>query len=154
MPTYSYLCKNCKHEQDVFHSMNEKPEINCPDCNGLMTKAPCMFSIGHGESRLQRLQKDKVKRHSEMKEELYRDYGVEKIEPVQQRSFDDIYRDVKSSGGLVKEKFAATSEMNAKKTKEKQREWKRKAATRVEKRTQEMLERKKAQAASDRAVRL
>ncbi len=32
MPTYTYRCKKCQHEMDVFHSINAEPEIRCEAC--------------------------------------------------------------------------------------------------------------------------
>lgn len=38
MPTYTYECKKCSHEQDVFHGMNAKPRVKCDECNGACKK--------------------------------------------------------------------------------------------------------------------
>ncbi len=43
MPTYSYYCKKCESEQEVFHGMNEDPKVKCPVC-----KAKCKRLIGSG----------------------------------------------------------------------------------------------------------
>ncbi|MDR0449786.1 MAG: zinc ribbon domain-containing protein [Treponema sp.] len=32
MPTYSYECKSCGHNFDVFQSMSEEPVKICPEC--------------------------------------------------------------------------------------------------------------------------
>ena len=32
MPTYSYECKSCKHNFDVFQSMKDEPLKTCPKC--------------------------------------------------------------------------------------------------------------------------
>ena len=32
MPTYTYKCKKCTHEMDVFHSISAEPEICCESC--------------------------------------------------------------------------------------------------------------------------
>lgn len=32
MPTYDYICKNCKHELEIFQSMTEAPKKKCPEC--------------------------------------------------------------------------------------------------------------------------
>ena len=34
MPTYSYECKKCGVEQDVFHPMNTSPRVKCQVCGG------------------------------------------------------------------------------------------------------------------------
>ena len=43
MPTYSYECKQCGHELDKFHGMNDSPRVKCPKC-----KAACRKLIGSG----------------------------------------------------------------------------------------------------------
>jgi putative FmdB family regulatory protein len=32
MPTYDYKCEECGHVFEVFHGMNEDPDIECPRC--------------------------------------------------------------------------------------------------------------------------
>lgn len=32
MPTYEYRCEACEHVFEVFHGINENPEIVCPVC--------------------------------------------------------------------------------------------------------------------------
>ena len=29
---YDYACKKCKKQFEVSHGMNEKPQVNCPEC--------------------------------------------------------------------------------------------------------------------------
>ncbi len=43
MPTYTYECRKCEHEQDVFHGINAKPRVKCPECGGA-----CRRLIGMG----------------------------------------------------------------------------------------------------------
>lgn len=38
MPTYTYKCTKCENEQDEFHSMTEKPIINCSICAAVCEK--------------------------------------------------------------------------------------------------------------------
>ena len=33
MPTYGYQCTQCKHEFQVFQSMNDDPVSTCPECS-------------------------------------------------------------------------------------------------------------------------
>ena len=33
MPTYTYGCKSCGHEFDVFHSISATPKIACESCD-------------------------------------------------------------------------------------------------------------------------
>lgn len=32
MPTYTYECKKCGHQQDVFHSITATPKVKCEAC--------------------------------------------------------------------------------------------------------------------------
>ncbi len=32
MPTYEYVCRNCKNELEIFQSMTESPKRKCPKC--------------------------------------------------------------------------------------------------------------------------
>lgn len=36
---YEYICDDCNFIDSYFHSMNETPEIICPNCNNKMRKA-------------------------------------------------------------------------------------------------------------------
>lgn len=43
MPTYTYECKKCGHEMDLFHSMTAAPRVKCEECGGA-----CRRLIGTG----------------------------------------------------------------------------------------------------------
>jgi len=45
MPTYEYECTVCGRITDVFHGMNAKPRVKCPEC-GSRTKKK--FGAGAG----------------------------------------------------------------------------------------------------------
>ena len=34
MPTYGYVCDECGHEFEVFHSITAEPQLECPNCDG------------------------------------------------------------------------------------------------------------------------
>ncbi len=34
MPTYTYECKKCGHEMDLFHPISAKPRVKCDECGG------------------------------------------------------------------------------------------------------------------------
>ena len=38
MPTYDYLCENCKHEWDVDQKMSDPKITECPQCHELKAK--------------------------------------------------------------------------------------------------------------------
>lgn len=46
MPTYTYACKKCEHEMDVFHSMNDAPKVKCEACGS--TRTSKQLGIGAG----------------------------------------------------------------------------------------------------------
>lgn len=35
MPTYTYGCKSCGHEFDVFHAISAKPKVKCESCDSV-----------------------------------------------------------------------------------------------------------------------
>ena len=39
MPRYTYRCRECDHEFEVFHGMSEKLE-NCEECSGILFRIP------------------------------------------------------------------------------------------------------------------
>jgi len=45
VPTYTYQCTKCGHEQDVFHSMTATVKVKCAKCKGRCEK---MIGIGAG----------------------------------------------------------------------------------------------------------
>ena len=81
------------------------------------------------------------------------EYGVEGFEPITAQSTQDVYNDVKASGSFVKERMQAQAEETAAKKKVKSREWMKKAMKRAPQRSQEKIERKKAQEFKDRAIK-
>ncbi len=38
MPMYDYKCEECDYRFEVFHKVNEMPEIVCPKCGGKTRK--------------------------------------------------------------------------------------------------------------------
>lgn len=43
MPTYTYECKSCGLERDVFHGISAKPRVKCEDCG-----SACRRLLGSG----------------------------------------------------------------------------------------------------------
>ncbi len=43
MPTYTYKCKKCGADHDVFHAMSAAPKVACPECGGA-----CVKQLGTG----------------------------------------------------------------------------------------------------------
>jgi len=46
MPTYTYKCKKCSHEMDVFHAMSASPKVKCDACNS--TRMERLLGSGAG----------------------------------------------------------------------------------------------------------
>ena len=46
MPTYEYVCNNCKHEFERFQSMKDRPIRKCPECGKL--KVQRLIGAGAG----------------------------------------------------------------------------------------------------------
>lgn len=46
MPTYDYQCGACKHEWELFQSMNDSPVKSCPKCK--KRKAKRLLGMGAG----------------------------------------------------------------------------------------------------------
>jgi putative FmdB family regulatory protein len=46
MPTYTYLCKKCSHEMDVFHAISATPKVECEMCGSKRTEK--MLGTGAG----------------------------------------------------------------------------------------------------------
>lgn len=38
MPTYSYLCKDCRHAFDIVQSFSDDSLTTCPECTGTLRK--------------------------------------------------------------------------------------------------------------------
>lgn len=90
-----------------------------------------------------------------MRADLLHNYGVEKVTPVLKGgTVADVYRDVKHQGSLVRDQMQQKREENATKTRNRQREWARKANKRVEAKTLKAQEKKAETAAAERAIRL
>ncbi len=49
MPTYSYRCTECGHKFDLFHSMSDTSEKECPQC-GCEAERQIGGGIGVGRS--------------------------------------------------------------------------------------------------------
>ncbi len=45
MPTYDYLCNDCNHQFESFHSITAEPLDTCPECEGQVKR---LISAGNG----------------------------------------------------------------------------------------------------------
>lgn len=154
MPCYDYKCPECEAVGEAVHGMNEKPTYICQDCNVEMRRIYNTFGLNHGKRLVHDKIQEKLKKESDMKEEMKEDYGVESFQPVAASSMKEVYDDVKAQGSFVKERMQAEAEKTTAAKKAKAREWKKAAMKRAPQRSREKIERKKAEAASQRAIRI
>lgn len=142
MPFYSFECERCGHKFEVSHSMNETPEIKCPDCNSknvCRDYSTCAIIVKSNHS--EKFVRDHVKRQDEIKTELREDFGVHSFSPIRKCGLEDVYRDVKKSGTMIKDQMQETAELNASRVRKKQKEWRKEALKRTPARAKEKIER-------------
>lgn len=157
MPCYDYRCKDCGETFEVRHSMMEKPTVACPKCSSTSThKVPQAVGLVTRSSRSIFMDRavDQAKRNAEMGEEMRRDMGIEKIAPLRGSTMKQIYDDAKAQKSEIKESMAAQAEQRAKETAAKRKEWTKAALKRAPRRRLEMAERKAADAAAKRTIRI
>lgn len=155
MPSYDYSCQKCGLIFEVTHSMSEKPKIICPECKSENVKKEFHtvgFITRSGNNNAMNRAVDQVKRNSEMKEEMRRDMGIEKVHPLGRSSMKQIYDDAKAQKSFIKESMAQQAEQRAKETAAKQKEWKREALKRTPERARIRADMKEKEAAAKRAV--
>lgn len=153
-PYYDYLCESCENSFEAFHSFKERPVLPCPKCGSKKThKTPSLCGIVMGHSKRKAAMVDTLMKESDMREELAKTYGVEKVAPLKGQTFADVYRDVKSRGEFVREEMSKTMEENAKKQKKKQKEWNKAAGKRQNRMRLEMQKQRAKEAFKKRAIR-
>ena len=157
MPAYDYRCKDCELTFEIRHSFKETPIIICPKCQSRSTnKVPALVGLVVHSGRSNRMDQahDQVKRNLDMKEEMRRDMGIEKITPLRGSNMKQIYDDAKAQSAFIKESMAAQKEQRAKETRAKSKEWTRKALMRTPQRAKIKADYKAAEQAKKRAIRI
>jgi hypothetical protein len=134
--------------------MTESPTYLCPQCEVEMKRVYNTFGLTHGKRLIHDKVQDKLKHESDMKQEMKEEYGVEGFQPIAASSMKEVYDDVRSQGSFVKERMQAETERTEAKRKKKSREWMTQAMRRAPERSREKVERKKAEAAKKRAIRV
>lgn len=55
MPTYEYKCEHCGYSFEIRHSMNEEPEVKCPQCETrarkIITGGSCFILKGTSSTK-------------------------------------------------------------------------------------------------------
>lgn len=143
MPLYEYECSNCGNVITDLHGINDVPELKCDYCSCekfTRLMSTCNFKMGRTEAQRRWLKKAKVQK--DMKADLKENYGVEKIKPIANKSFEQIYDNVKQAGSSVKESMQQSREENQRRTKAKQKEWMKGALKRTPKRAKIMQQKR------------
>lgn len=153
MPRYDYKCKQCGHEVEKAHSFKVTPEFLCPECEGsVMVKIFKTLNFRVKNTLLVQRLKEQHKKEQHMKQELRENHLLENVTPVASGTVEQVYKEVKSSGGAVRETMQRTIEENEAKTRKKQKNWQIGANKRVKERTLEKRERDAAEAAKKRSI--
>jgi putative FmdB family regulatory protein len=157
MPSYDFNCKKCDLTFEVQHSMTEKPTVTCPRCKSKHTAKvfPVVNMVTMSSHHVDMGRAvDQVKRNIDMKEELRRDLGIEKIHPLSRSTMKDVYQDAMAQKSYIKESMAQQAEERQKETKAKQKEWTIKALQRTPARAAARTDQKSKEASQKRAIRL
>ena len=152
MPNYDYRCQKCGNIDEVFHGIDEVPRQKCSVCVGKMAKMISRVNVSFKNTLTARALKDQHVRETDMRQDLRENHMVEKVAATAGRPLEAVYNEIKGQGDFVRDRMQSETEINARKTRNKQREWARKANRRVEKRTIEKQERKKAEEAEKRKI--
>jgi putative FmdB family regulatory protein len=79
MPTYRYVCKNCKHELEELQSINDPPLVRCPRCGtdnlarvlgggaGVIFKGSGFYLTDYGKSGTKKAASPEGKKEGETK---------------------------------------------------------------------------------------
>ena len=133
MPTYDYRCTECELVAEARHGINDRPQLQCPDCGTPKMKkmvSACGFSVKN--THLKGHLKDNCKANTEMRQDLLENHGIENVTPVGAKDLSQVYKEVKAAGDSVKDQMQAEKAKGAEKSRNKMREWKRKAQPRAD----------------------
>ena len=153
MPRYDYKCRECGYETEHQHSFKETPEFQCPNCeNSILVKFFTNLNFSVPNTRLKRAMNEKRVRELEIRQDLQENHMIEGVQPIGARSIEQVHKEVKASGSMVKEHMQRTIEENENKTRKKQKEWKIGANRRVEQRTIEARKKRAEEEAAKRKI--
>lgn len=155
MPFYEYGCDQCGCVIEVSHGMSEKPTVKCEGCGAKMKKLISAPFIISRQTQVMRRRHDEAKRRVDMRQDLAENYGVTKVQPLpnsEGKGEAEIYQDIKQAGAFVKDRMQQQREQNLAKTEAKQREWRKAAVKRTEKRAKVRKEMKAKEEADKRRI--
>ena len=153
MPFYDYSCRSCSAVFETMHGMNEKPEVVCPECGSKKTSkeiSSCGIIV-RKTTAINRV-KDHIKKEHFQRKDLLENYGVEKINPLQGASFDNVYGEIKKQGSLVREQMHMQKEIDTAKNRAKRKDWLVKANKRAPEKSRIMKENQAKEAAAKRRI--
>ena len=153
-PFYDYCCKGCDTVFEVRHAISDKPIVVCPQCQSKDTRkviSACAIIVKNSTNRRV---KDHMSRSSDIMNDLKENYGIEKVAPLGGSTIEEVYKDVKATGGMVRDDMQRQKEETARVTTAKQREWTKAALKRAPKRQREMAQRKAAEESARRRINL
>ena len=154
MPRYDYKCPQCEFVDEVFHSMSESPKYECPDCQVTMKRLYTGINLNHGKCGAQKRIENRLRSEADMKQDMLENHGVENIVPLQKATVTDVYKEVKAGGDSTRDVMQAQTEISHAKRDAKTKEWKKGAMRRSPQRSRELVQRRAAEAAQKRAIRL
>ena len=109
------------------------------------------FSFSTKNTKIKTALKDGYIRNCEMRQDLRENHMVEEVSPIG-GSFRQVYKDIKESGSMVRDRMIEQKQKNEEKTAKKIKEWQIGANKRVERRTIEARKMREKEAASDRKI--
>lgn len=156
MPFYDYSCRQCDFEFELMHGFQEKPKPACPKCgspNTFKMVSACGIIVHHS-TRAKRVVMDVVRKESEQREALRRDYGIHNVTPTAGATVDQVYREIKKQGSFTKERMAAKKEHDDAALRAKQKAWKIAALKRTPERAKIRAEKKAQAEHQKRAIKI
>lgn len=155
MPEYVYGCDVCDKSFEIFHSMSEKPTVKCPTCgSSKVYRDYSTCGIVIKSTHNERFVHDFMKRRESLKTELREEYGVHSAVPLQNVGIEDIYKEVKKTGSMIKDQMQASKAQSDEKLRKKHKAWRQEALKRTPQRAKEKKERRAREAAAKNVIRL
>lgn len=138
MPIYEYTCDKCNNMIEEIHESSKRPRFKCDLCGGAMHRVFSTFGINHGKTNTLRQIKDRSHRYADMEQDLRENHGIEKVNPINGRTFVETYKDVKQNQSAIADKFAERGEKTKKERAEKGKKWREAALKRLPERRKEL----------------
>lgn len=122
MPTYNFKCNSCCRDFVAVLPVSKRDDASCPECSSKNVSRDYTgmnFSIARINVGGKGV--DSIKRQMDMRDELRENHLVHGVSPLNGKSFEEIYKDIKKGGSKVKEQMQKTREDGERVTQEKLR---------------------------------